>query len=183
MNKSEIITALTRVSEAKEAHAARISEYQSGLNAVMRRLLHEAMAARMSPEEVGRLSGFTTKQIRARMKVIGLSPSNGKTVLSQKAAEALANNAALLGIEPSEMDLMSPLAYLPMGEQMKRQLQDQTVSQVHEVESEVSGNAALKSLLADLRREYPAPSLSAEREYVDRYEDVNDILTRIEALA
>lgn len=149
MNKPQIIAALDKVRRAKEAHADRITEYNSGLNAVMRRLLHEAMAARMSPEDVAVLSGFTAKQVRARMRNIGLSPSNGKTVLSQMAAEALANNAALMGIEPAEMDLMSPLAYLPMGEQMRRQLQDQTVSQVHEVDPVIDTLQQIRDEAAD----------------------------------
>lgn len=139
MNISEINLALSEVREAKSTWADRVTEFNSGVLAVMRRLLFEAAANRMSPEQVARASGYTPKRVRAMMRNVGLNPHEGKTLLSQKAAEALANNADLLGIEPREMDLMSPLAYLPMGKALRTQIRAEAVSQVHEDE-EVSGN-------------------------------------------
>jgi len=136
MKKADIIEALVKVRVAKAQWAVAQTKFNSDVEAIMTRLLHEAAVARMSDTEVANASGFTVKRIRMIMRVIGLNPRDGKNLLSAKAAEALANNATLLGIEPSEMDLMSPLAYLPMGEQMKRELQEKTVSQV----TEVSGN-------------------------------------------
>lgn len=136
MKKFDVIIALESVQSAKREWAAGVTMFNASVDTLMSRLLHEAAANYMSPEEVARASGFTPKRVRQMMRDRGLNPRDGKTVLNQKASEALANNAALLGIEPSEMDLMSPLAYLPMGEKMKRELQDKTVSQVHEV----SGN-------------------------------------------
>lgn len=138
MKKADIIEALHKVREAKHVWAREQATFNSSVEAVMTRLLHEAAVQRMSPEEVARESGFTPKRIRAIMRIIGLNPRDGKHLLSAKAGEALANNAALLGIEPRDMDLMSPLAYLPMGEQMKRELQQRTVSQVTELEHRCS---------------------------------------------
>lgn len=130
MKRLDVIGHLERVREAKrEWTIARIS-FDTDVNAMMRRLLHEAAANYMSPEDVAKASGFTTKRVRQMMRDIGLNPRDGKTLLSNKAAEALANNAALLGIEPRDMDLMSPLAYLPMGSVMKRALADAAVSKV-----------------------------------------------------
>lgn len=139
MKKAGIIEALLRVRVAKAQWAVAQTKFNSDTEAIMSRLLHEAAAARMSPEEVANYSGFTAKRIRMIMRIIGLNPRDGKNLLSKKAAEALADNAALLGIEPSEMDLMSPLAYLPMGPEMKRELQAKAVSQV----ASVSGNVAV----------------------------------------
>ncbi len=122
MNKIDVVLALTNVRESKNRWARGITEFNSGVDAVMGRLLHEAAAKFMSAEDVAHTSGFTVKRIRQMMRDVGLNPRDGKTMLSQKAAEALATNAALMGIEPHEMDLTSPLAYLPMGDQMKREL-------------------------------------------------------------
>lgn len=140
MKKFDVVIALEGVREAKAEWAKAQTKFNSDVTAVMTRLLHEGARNFMSAEEIARASGHTTKRIRQMMRDIGLNPRDGKTVLSKNAAEALNNNAALLGIEPHEMDLMSPLAYLPMGEQMKRKLQDRAVSQVTELPDEVSGN-------------------------------------------
>lgn len=136
MQKFDVVIALEGVAEAKAAVAKGVTKANSDIAYVMSRLIHEAARNFMSAEEVAKASGFTVKRVRQMMRDAGLDPKKGKRLLSKTAAEALANNAALMGIEPHEMDLMSPLAYLPMGEKMKRELQDKTVSQVHEV----SGN-------------------------------------------
>lgn len=136
---------LGQIAEAKRERAKRIAEFDSGVAAVMSRLLHEAARNYMSVEEVAKAGGFTVKRVRQMMRDVGLNPRDGKNLLSKKAAEALSNNAALLGVEPGEMDLMSPLAYLPMGEQLRRELQDKTVSKVTEL-PEVSGNTVTVDL-------------------------------------
>lgn len=139
MKKLDVIVQLEKVHEAKAQWAKAQMDFNTSIEYMMARLLREAAVNYMSPEEVARASGFTTKRVRQLMRDAGLNPRDGKTMLSKRASEALAENAALMGIEPSEMDLMSPLAYLPMGSKMKRELQDLTVSQVTEI-PEVSGN-------------------------------------------
>lgn len=134
MRKFDVQIALEGVAEARQKWNTAQREFQSGVDAVLDRLIHEAAVNFMSPEEFARHSGLSTNQVRALMARNGLSRSQGKTLLAKTAAEALASNAELLGIAPHEMDLMSPLAYLPMGEQLKKELQNRTVSQVHEVE-------------------------------------------------
>lgn len=136
MKKIDVLTQLEKINDAHKRWSAARLEFLTASNHMMARLLHEAAANFMSAEEVAKASGFTIKNVRNQMRNAGLNPKDGKRLLSKKAAEALANNSALLGIEPREMDLMSPLAYLPMGEQMKRELRASAVSQV----TEVSGN-------------------------------------------
>jgi len=86
----------------------------------------------------------TPKSIRSKMRALGLDPRSGKRVLSKTASSALLENSAIMGIEPGEMDLTSPLAYLPMGEELRKRYQDKTLARVTELEpdfhSEVSGN-------------------------------------------
>lgn len=137
MKRLDVVIELERVREAKKAWATAQTEVNAGLMTVMSRLLHEAARNFMSPEDIAKSSGFTPKRVRQMMRDINLNPRNGKTVLSQTAAEALANNAALLGIEPREMDLLSPLAYLPMGSQMRKDL---AAGAVERANAEVSGN-------------------------------------------
>lgn len=150
MRRLEVLSYLGQIKEAREAFARAQTKFTSDVDAMMNRLLHEGARNFMSAEEIARASGMPVKRIRSFMRSAGLSPSDSKTLLSKKAAEALANNSALLGIEPSEMDLMSPLAYLPMGSVMKRELQDRSVSQV----TDVSGNPLIEELqgLADAAR-------------------------------
>ena len=136
MQKFDVVIALEGVREAKAEWAKAVTKFNADVEYVMARLLHEAARNYMSAEEVAKASGFTVKRVRTLMRAAGLDPRSGKTLLAKKAAEALADNAALLGIEPHEMDLMSPLAYLPMGEKMRRELQERSVSQVTEMEGE-----------------------------------------------
>jgi len=138
MKRLDVVIALEGLREAREKWGKARSEFFSGYEAVLTRLVHEGAANFMSDRDIATALGVSPGTVRKKMRAIGLD-SRSKTTLSQKAAEALANNAALMGIEPHEMDLMSPLAYLPMGEKMKRELQDKRVSQVHEV----SGNTDL----------------------------------------
>lgn len=147
MKKFDVVLALSKIREANALWTKQRLAFNSDVDDLLRRLLHEAAHNFMSVEEVSKASGFTPKRVRELMRRAGLNPKDGKRLLSKKAAEALANNSALLGIEPGEMDLMSPLAYLPMGEQLKRQLH-KTVSQVHELP--VEGYADIDHAIHDL---------------------------------
>lgn len=139
MQKFDVQIALEGIAEANAEWRKALAEFNRDTEYVMNRLVREASVNYMSAEEVAKYSGYTVKRIRAMMRSVGLDPKASKRLLSAKAAAALAENAALLNVAPHEMDLMSPLAYLPMGSQLKRELQNKTTSQVHDV----SGNDSL----------------------------------------
>jgi hypothetical protein len=139
MRKFDVQIALEGVTEARRTWARAKAEFDLNMEHVMKRLLHEAAANYMSAEEFGRLAGLPTKRVRVLMRKAGLDPTRGKRLLAKTAADALASNAELLGIAPHEMDLMSPLAYLPMGEKMRQELQDKAVSQVTELPDDNDG--------------------------------------------
>lgn len=140
MKKFDVVIALEGLREAKDKWRMAQLEFNSGFDSVLLRLIHEGVSNFMSAEEIAAAVGLTPKRIRQIMSSRGMNPKSGKRLLSKQAAEALANNSALLGIAPADMDLMSPLAYLPMGSEMKRALQDKQVSQVTELDEPVSGN-------------------------------------------
>lgn len=99
-----------------------MAEFNNQVNLLLARLIREAAINRMSPEDVARAGHMTPKRVRALMRSAGLNPRYGKTLLSKQAAEALAGNAELLGVKPNEIDLMSPLAYLPAGDAVRREV-------------------------------------------------------------
>jgi hypothetical protein len=146
MKQTEVLAHLRRVKHAKEVRSEVLQDIGIGINTLMRRVLHEAVANRMSPEQIADATGYTPLRIRDWLSTLGLDPSLGKTVLSRNAAAALATNSELLMIEPDEL-LMSPLAYLPMGKRLKRELENAMVSQVDE--SEVSGNRGFFDRIAN----------------------------------
>lgn len=150
MNRQEIQAELARIEKARAAWLAGQQKFNADVEWMLRRLIHEAVRDRMSAEEVARHSGLTVKRIRVLMRSAGLDPKEGKNLLSKKAADALAQNADLLGIDPREVDLMSPLAYLPMGEKMRRELRDKGVSQVDTADG-VSGNLPAITFLREVR--------------------------------
>jgi hypothetical protein len=133
MLKFDVQVQLEGVAEARAEWKKAFNTFNQNMNKVMARLLHEAAVNRMSVEEVAKHSGIRVSEIRKKMRNAGLDPRNGKMLLAKQAAEALATNAALLGVHPSEVDLMSPLAYLPAGEELQRKITDASTSGVTEL--------------------------------------------------
>lgn len=122
MQQADVREALTELKEARSQWGKAHAEFNDAAEKVAVRLIHEAIAARMSVEDVARHGGLTPKRVRVLMRQHGLDPRNGKGMLAENAATALRENATLLGIDPKDMDLTSPLAYLPMGESLRHQI-------------------------------------------------------------
>lgn len=137
MDRFGIQLNLEHVAQAREKWAMAYAKFASEVDYMMSRLLNEAAINRLSVEQVARWSGMKPSRVRRLMRDNNLNPKQSKTLLAQTAAEALQENAALLGIEPWEMDLMSPLAYLPMGSELREQLEQAEVSGNVEVTQEM----------------------------------------------
>lgn len=119
MDKFGVELSLEAVAQAKKEWATAITKFNADVEFVMTRLIHEAARNRMSAEQIAKASGLTAKRVRLLMRNSGLDPRQGKLLLSKIAAEHLQDNAALMGVAPHEVDLMSPLAYLPMGRELR----------------------------------------------------------------
>lgn len=132
MNKFDVQIALEKVADARKKWSDAHREFQAGVDKVMTVLLHEAARNYMSPTDVGKSAGLSRVQVVNKMKAVGLHPHDGKRMLSEKAAKALNENAELLGVNVHDIDLMSPLAYLPMGDQLRRELERKTAPSVTE---------------------------------------------------
>lgn len=133
MQKFHVQMTLEKVGEARAKWITAKREFDGDVDRLMARLLHEAARHRMSAKEVAQLSGFSLITVRAKMRQRGLDPRASKRLLSETAAKTLDHNAELLGVDPSQMDLMSPLAYLPMGRELRKFLETEAVSQVTEL--------------------------------------------------
>jgi hypothetical protein len=130
MEKFDVVIGLERLADARAKWNKGRREFDTGYYRVLARLVHEGARAYMSDREMAKALGVTTAVVRNFMRSQGLGRVHGKRALSEAAAKALRENAALLGVKPHEMDLTSPLAYLPMGSDLRSQLQDQTTAQV-----------------------------------------------------
>ena len=124
MNKTAVVISLAAIREARAKWVAAHAGFNTDVDKIMKRLLNEAAVNMMNADEVARLSGLTVKRVRIMMRANNLNPRNGKRLLARTASETLAANAELMGIEPREMDLMSPLAYLPMGSHLREFLRN-----------------------------------------------------------
>lgn len=140
MKQADITDHLSRLRKAREAWGKGRTEFFAAYDVSLTRLIHEAVANRMGAAQVAEALGVGPSTIRTKMRSLGYDPRAGKRLLNQMAAEALANNSALLDIDPSEMDLMSPLAYLPMGSALKDELRNARALQTQVDPEEVSGN-------------------------------------------
>lgn len=127
------------VREARRAWRVAQNIYRENERFVLKRLIYEAAYRCIGLEEVAKASGLTVKRVRALMREFDLNPRMGRGLLSEAAAKALRSNADLMGVEPQHVDLTSPLAYLPMGEQMKEQLIAARISRVDDLPATVHG--------------------------------------------
>lgn len=139
MKMLTVVAGLEKMREAREAWGKGRTEFFAAYDILLRRYIYEGCANYMGANQMAGALGVSPRTIRTKMRSMGLDPKGGKRTLNATASEAMLENAALMGIEPSEMDLTSPLAYLPMGSQLRQQLQDQSLasSRTHE---DVSGN-------------------------------------------
>lgn len=135
MNKATVVAALNQVREAHKKWNTARAKYKADETALMRRLALEGALNYMSPEDIAAESGLTLRGVRLMLRADGLDPRRSKTVLSKHAARTLADNAALLGIEPRDMDLTSPLAYLPMGSNLRQVLGASVTADVLDAET------------------------------------------------
>jgi hypothetical protein len=133
MKMFDVQIALEGIAEARSKWDTALRKFNADVEFLMARLLNEAAVNHMSVEQVAKASGLTAKRVRVMMRAHGLDPKKGKRLLANHAAQALAENAALLGVEPHEMDLTSPLAYLPMGSDLKKFLETETSQGVKEL--------------------------------------------------
>lgn len=130
MDKFGVQLNLEHVRDARKKWAEAQTSFMADVEFVMGRLILEAANNRMSEQQVAKFSGMTVKRIRILMKAAGLDYRR-PALMRQAAAEALQENAALLGIEPHEMDLMSPLAYLPAGSELRRLVEKEPEQVTH----------------------------------------------------
>lgn len=130
MKKYDVIVALEGLREARKKWNEAKRKFDTDVNLLMDRLMREAAVNMMSATEVATAGGWTRRQVTDRMRRMDMNPKKGKRLLAAQAAQALADNAALLGIQPWEMDHMSPLMYLPMGSQLRALLEERGESTV-----------------------------------------------------
>lgn len=133
MNKFDVEMQMHKLADQQEAwhHAHR--GFRDAYRALRLRLVLEGLRLYMSVEDVAKMLEVSQRDVRDDMRRAHLNPKRSKTMLAKSAADALNGNASLLGIEPGQVDLLSPLAYLPMGDRMRRELQDQTLSEVTDI--------------------------------------------------
>lgn len=138
MFHGQIEEAYKRINEARHELDLAKAGTEAEIERVVTRLLHECLAKRMSPEHIAKMAGWPVQEVRTAMRARGIEPKRGKTVLAKQSASALIDNAHLLGIEPEEMDLTSPLAYLPMGKELREFLETNPVKPAPAVRPEQS---------------------------------------------
>ena len=123
MRREHIRATFEKINEAHHQWKTEQGKMRAEADRVLTRLLNECLAKRMSPEHIAEMAGWPVRDVRSAMRARGIDPKAGKGVLSKQSASALIDNANLLGVEPEEMDLTSPLAYLPMGSQLREFLE------------------------------------------------------------
>lgn len=135
LTPAQIELTLRRTRDARTKWSAAQREFTRNYDNVLKRLLLEAASNRLSAEWVAERANITPKRARALLREAGADPRKAKTLLADAAAKALAHNAELLGIKPMDIDLLSPLAYLPGGaslEPAKRSLPTAGVTDLDE---------------------------------------------------
>lgn len=121
------------------------------LDSARKRLIFEGIHNFMSVEQMAAELGLTPTRVRALMRKFGINPRLGRRTLADMASKALQSNAELLGIKPWQMDLTSPLAYLPAGGRLKQAVQEAGITRVTEEpeDPEFEGAEQLAERLTD----------------------------------
>lgn len=127
MEKHDTIRFLNLIRTGKKKWTEGLAVFNAEAEEAMKRLIHEGVNNLMTPDMIAAESGYTPQKVRRMMREFGLDPQRGLWDLSKSAAKALVTNAELMGIKPWQMDLTSPLAYLPMGSQMREKLERSSV--------------------------------------------------------
>lgn len=136
MDKGTLNIVTMKIKRARHQWAQAQTEFTQQIDRLMALVINEAAVNRMSAEEIAAMLGITPKRVRVLMRAQGLDPYKSKTLLAEHAAANLKANADLLGIDVREMDLMSPLVYLPAGEQLRATVLADSAAQVTEDEFE-----------------------------------------------
>lgn len=137
VHKQDVLDLLNSLKAVRDSFAVVRVRHIAETSTVARRLFIEGAVNYMSPEEMAQASGYTPKAVRMYLREHGLDPRMKKPMLSKHAARVLADNAALLNLEPTDL-LLSPLAYLPAGDALRREVQEKNLSKVTEVEPDPS---------------------------------------------
>lgn len=119
MERKEILDGFARVYDDKQEWKYANSRFKDSVEFVHKRLLYEAVSARIGERDVAKAMRVPVSEVRRQMRALGLNPRRGQRLLSQQASDALHKNAKLMGIDPSAISLTSPLAYLPGGSQLR----------------------------------------------------------------
>jgi len=125
MKMTDVLEGLRQMREAREAWGRGRTEFFAAYDIMLTRYMYEAFANSMSVEHIANALNVTPKTIRTKMRSLNLDPRAGVRALNKAASQAMLDNAALMGIDPRDMDLTSPLAYLPMGSDLRRKLDEQ----------------------------------------------------------
>lgn len=153
-NRREVGKMLAELRRQREAWKDARREFQSEYAETLRWLILEAAATLYSLQEISEILDVPQKTIKAIAKKDDLNFKHDRVLLSHSAVNALRENAALMGINPEDFDLLSPLAYLPMGEELRKSLQQQCdkPSQTTQTQDEwdETGETMLRELAADI---------------------------------
>lgn len=118
--KEDLIAAMHKVREQDEAWRGAYRSYQEAQRGYRDRLILLGLRARMPVTGIALHLGCTPKSVMSSYRRLGLSGGrrNNYLPLADAAAKALERNSEVLGVRPDEISLMSPLAYLPVGDDL-----------------------------------------------------------------
>lgn len=129
MDREQIIDRLSDVKDARKEWREAKRKFDQDSRKAMTRLVLEAARNRMSVEQIGKASGMTRREVRQYLRGWGVEPNEGINAASDAAADVLTLNAERLGVDPGQIDLMSPLVYLPLGNDVTRVIESGAVRQ------------------------------------------------------
>lgn len=135
MDRVDVLSHLSKIRHARKEVERVRREVNCAADTLIPRLLHEAAREMMSLREVADALGVSVKRVRVLMREAGMNPTVGAQLRASHAVKALRENAALLGVDPREIDIMSPLQYLPGGQGLKTEIAVAEMGQI-EIEDE-----------------------------------------------
>jgi len=122
VQEDQIRSGLRQIGQARAAWHEGITNFRASVEGITDRFLVEAARDRIAVHEVARLLGVRPAWVRSRMRDIGFETGRSEAALSRQAHAIIERNAEILGIDIKDIDLTSPLAYLPAGKDLLKQI-------------------------------------------------------------
>lgn len=119
-SRKEVLSALSDIGTAQLEFHRVAKRYEAERDRALLPLVLEGARLRLSAKRMAAYAGVTQGRIKSILRRTGIDGRN-ISMVAEQTEKVLEHNAALLDVDITQIDLMSPLAYIPAGPGLRRE--------------------------------------------------------------